>query len=250
MRTFALIVLAAAAAAAAPVSVRQLLVGQPDGESKSVNGPSAISNPTINNGASKEGSVNTSTSLDGALISNPIGNTVASVNKNIGFHDNTVSNAEINVVSDAEGLTVVGNGNQVFDDSLTPDGILLKRGGPADASSVNAPVAANNPIANSGALQEGSTDANLSLDGASVVNPIGNSLAQVNDNTDIVGNNIIDPNANVISDNNGPAVAGNDNDITFINNEGMIVNLDSDFLAQQQAQQLALIDRFAHHGLF
>ncbi|KAJ2558071.1 hypothetical protein GGH95_005068, partial [Coemansia sp. RSA 1836] len=82
MRTCALVLFAAATASAAPLLVRQLVVGQSGADSKSVNGPTALSNPEINNGALTEGSIDTTTSLDGAVISNPIGNTLTTVNDN------------------------------------------------------------------------------------------------------------------------------------------------------------------------
>ncbi|KAJ2485787.1 hypothetical protein EV174_001517 [Coemansia sp. RSA 2320] len=250
MRTFALVLIAAAAATAAPLSARQLVVGQPGADSKSVNGPTALSSPQINNGAMQEGSVDSSTSLDGAVISNAMGNTITTVNDNMNFHDNIVTNPNINTASDTVGNVVVGNDNQVFpESSFGSSGIVFRRQAPA-VNSVNAPSAINDPKVNNGAMQEGSTDASLSFDGASVVNPVGNSLAQVNDNTDVSDNSFVNPNWNTASNNNGPTLAGNGNTFIPINNEGMIVNLDPSFLAAQQAQQQALIDHFARPGLF
>ncbi|KAJ2754230.1 hypothetical protein GGH94_004668 [Coemansia aciculifera] len=252
MRTCALILLAAVAASAAPLAVRQLVVGQSGADSKSVNGPTALSNPQVNNGALTEGSIDTSTSLDGAIISNPIGNTLTTVNDNTSFHDNIITNPNINSASDTVGSVVVGNDNQVFRGNTLhgPSDIIFKRQAPGSVSSVNAPAAINDPTVNNGAMREGSTDASLSFDGASVVNPVGNSLTQVNDNTDVSDNAFIDPNWNTVSNNNGPSLAGNNNVFVPINNEGMIVNLDPGFLAAQHEHQQALVGHFVRPGLF
>ncbi|KAJ2779900.1 hypothetical protein GGI15_003725 [Coemansia interrupta] len=250
MRSFiSAITLAAAVASAAPVVVRQLVVGDADSGSNSVNGPTAISNPTVNNGAMQEGSLDSSTSFDGALIMNPTGNSLTDLNNNLNFHDNIVSNPNFNVATDTDGGAVVGNGNQVLSAGASGmQDIVFKRQVPVN--NVNAPAAVNDPTVNNGAMQEGTVDADVSLDGASVVNPVGNSLAQVNENTDISDNNLIDPNWNSISNNNGPALAGNDNVFIPINNQGMIVNLDPGFVEAQHAQQQALINQFVHPGLF
>ncbi|KAJ2720445.1 hypothetical protein GGI07_004591 [Coemansia sp. Benny D115] len=230
---------------------KQLVVGQSEGESKQVNGPTAISNPLVNNGAFKEGSVDTSTSFDDAVIVNPMGNTLTNLNENFNFHDNILENPNFNVAKDTDGPAVVGNGNHVINSGSlgTDHGIVFKRQAPV-VSNVNAPAAVNDPTVNNGALQSGSLDAGVSLEGASVVNPVGNSLTQVNDNTEVSDNNLIDPNWNSISNNNGPALAGNDNVFIPINNQGMIVNLDPGFLAAQHAQQQALINQFVRPGLF
>ncbi|KAJ2013898.1 hypothetical protein H4218_001606 [Coemansia sp. IMI 209128] len=251
MRTCALILLAAVAASAAPLTARQLMVGQPGAESKSVNGPTALSNAQVNNGALTEGTIDTSTSLDNAIISNPIGNTLTTVNENTNVHDNIITNPNVNSASDTVGSVVVGNDNQVFRGSAMsgPSDIIFKRQAPS-VSSVNAPSAINDPTVNNGAMMEGSTDANLSFDNASVVNPVGNSLTQVNDNTDVSDNAFIDPNWNTVSNNNGPSVAGNNNVFVPINNEGMIVNLDPGFLAAQHEQQQALLSHFVRPGMF
>ncbi|KAJ2382960.1 hypothetical protein GGI05_005480, partial [Coemansia sp. RSA 2603] len=229
MRTFtSAIIFAAAVVSAAPVVVRQLVVGDADSGSNSVNGPTAISNPTVNNGALQEGSLDSSTSFDGAVIMNPTGNSLTDLNNNLNFHDNIVSNPNFNVATDTDGGAVVGNGNQVLSAGTSrAQDIVFKRQVPVN--NVNAPAAVNDPTVNNGAMQQGSVDADVSLDGASVVNPVGNSLAQVNENTDISDNNLIDPNWNSISNNNGPALAGNDNVFIPINNQGMIVNLDPGF---------------------
>ncbi|KAJ2810091.1 hypothetical protein GGI24_007089 [Coemansia furcata] len=252
MRTCALILLAAVAASAAPLAVRQLVVGQSGAESKSVNGPTALSNPVINGGVLTEGSIDTTTSLDGAIISNPTGNTLTTVNDNTDFHDNIVTNPNINSAANTVGRVVVGNDNQVFRGNTQqgPSDIVFKRQAPRGVTSVNAPTAMNDPKVNTGVMNEGSTDANLSFDGASVVNPVGNSLTQVNDNTDISDNAFVDPNWNTVSNNNGPSVAGNNNIFVPINNEGMIVNLDPGFLAAQREQQQALVGHFVRPGLF
>ncbi|KAJ2335450.1 hypothetical protein GGI00_001352 [Coemansia sp. RSA 2681] len=251
MRTCALVLFAAATASAAPLLVRQLVVGQSGADSKSVNGPTALSNPEINNGALTEGSIDTTTSLDGAVISNPIGNTLTTVNDNTSFHDNIVTNPNVNSASDTVGSVVVGNGNQVFrgGSHQGPSNIVFKRQAPG-VTSVNAPAAINDPTVNNGAMQEGSLDAGLSLDGASVVNPVGNSLTQVNDNTDVSDNAFVNPNWNTASNNNGPTLAGNNNSFVPIDNKGMIVNIDSGFLAEQHEQQRALIGHFVRPGLF
>ncbi|KAJ2350776.1 hypothetical protein GGF43_004224 [Coemansia sp. RSA 2618] len=215
-----------------------------------VNGATALSNPTVNNGALSEGSLDTSTSFDGAVIANPMGNSLTNVNDNTNIHDNILQNPNFNVAENTEGGAVVGNNNQVFPDFGGSSHIVFRRQAPVDVSNVNAPAAVNDPTVNTGALSEGSLDADLSFDGANVQNPVGNSLAQVNDNTEVSDNNFVDPNWNSISNNNGPAMAGNDNTFIPINNQGMIVNLDPGFMAAQQAQQAALIGQFVHPGLF
>ncbi|KAJ2849054.1 hypothetical protein IWW36_002910 [Coemansia brasiliensis] len=252
MQTFSAITLfiaAATSASAAPLAVRQA-IGQPGWDFSSINGPTALSNPTINNGALAEGSLDSSTSFDGAAIVNPIGNSMAEFNSNNNVHDNILENPNFNVASNTNGGVVVGNNNQVFPALDRNQHIVFKRQAPIDASSVNAPAAINDPTVNNGALSQGSTDADLSFDGANVQNPVGNTLAQVNDNTEVADNNFVDPNWNSISNNNGPAIAGNDNTVIPINNEGMIVNLDPGFLAAQHAQQAALLRQFIHPGLF
>ncbi|KAJ2613388.1 hypothetical protein H4S08_002226 [Coemansia sp. RSA 1365] len=251
MLNFAIITVAAATAFAAPLAIRQQIVGQPDGVSNMVNGPTAISHPTVNNGALKEGSIDSSTSFDGALIEGATGNSLTDINNNLNFHDNIVSNPNINAALGSDGGAVVGNGNQVIPvGGDAPHDIFFKRQAPVDVNNVNAPAAVNDPTVNNGAMAEGTLDADLSFDGADVLNPVGNSLTQLNDNTDVSDNNFVDPNWNTISNNNGPALAGNDNTFIPINNQGMIVNLDPGFLAAQQAHQDALIHQFLRPGLF
>ncbi|KAJ2206132.1 hypothetical protein IW145_002348, partial [Coemansia sp. RSA 521] len=229
---------------------KQEIVGQSGADFNMVNGPTALSNPTVNNGALKEGSIDSSTSLDGATIVNPIGNSITGINNNFDFHDNILENPNVNAAQNTEGGAVVGNNNQVFPGFGGSSHIVFRRQAPAEVSNVNAPAAINDPTVNNGALTEGSVDADLSFAGANVQNPVGNSLAQVNDNTEVSDNNFVDPNWNTISNNNGPAMAGNDNTFIPINNQGMIVNLDPGFMAGQQAQQAALISHFVHPGLF
>ncbi|KAJ1797688.1 hypothetical protein LPJ56_006931 [Coemansia sp. RSA 2599] len=250
MRSFTVAILfAAAVASAAPVAVRQVVVGDTDSASNSVNGPTAISNPTVNNGALTEGSLDSSTSLEGALIMNPTGNTLTNLNHNLNFHDNIVSNPNFNVASDTDGSAVVGNGNQVIPvGSGASQGIVFRRQVPVN--NVNSPAAVNDPTVNNGALEQGSLDAGVSLEGASVVNPVGNSLAQVNENTEVSDNNLVDPNWNSVSNNNGPALAGNDNVFVPINNEGMIVNIAPGSLESMHAQQWATINQFIRPRLF
>ncbi|KAJ2855150.1 hypothetical protein J3B02_002315 [Coemansia erecta] len=250
MRSFtSAIIISAAVAFAAPVAVRQVVVGNADSASNSVNGPTAISNPTVNNGAMSEGSLDSSTSLDGALIMNPTGNSLTNFNNNLNFHDNIVSNPNFNVASDTDGSAVVGNGNQVIPvGSSASQGIVFRRQVPVN--NVNSPAAVNDPTVNNGALEEGSLDAGVSFDGASVVNPVGNSLAQVNENTEVSDNNLVDPNWNSVSNNNGPALAGNDNVFIPIKNEGMIVNIEPGSLERMHVQQQALINQFVRPRLF
>ncbi|KAJ1940292.1 hypothetical protein EC988_007078, partial [Linderina pennispora] len=114
----------------------------------------------------------------------------------------------------------------------------------------NAPSAINDPTVNQGVLTEGSTDSGTSFDGAYIPNAVGNSLTDVSENTEIAGNEFVDPTFNSVSGNNGPALAGDNNIFIPINNEGMIVNLDGSFAAQQAANQQAIIDHFTHHRLF
>ncbi|KAJ1801257.1 hypothetical protein LPJ59_000435 [Coemansia sp. RSA 2399] len=249
MRLVALTTLIAAACAA-PLAVRQTFVGDSDAESKQVNGPVAVDHPNINNGALEEGSIDSGLSLDGAVIAGASGNSLTNENNNFNFHDNIVSNPTLNLASNTEGGAIVGSGNQVLTpgDNNGPQNIAFKREAPVDVSNVNAPAAVNDPTINNGALSEGSMDPDLSLDDATILNPVGNSLAQVNDNTDVSDNNFVDPTFNEISNNDGPALAGDDNVFIPINNQGMIVNLDPGFIQAQQASQQALINHFIHPG--
>ncbi|KAJ1668540.1 hypothetical protein IW140_002710 [Coemansia sp. RSA 1813] len=248
MRLVALTTLIAAACAA-PLAVRQTIVGESDADSKQVNGPVAVDHPNINNGAMEEGSLDSGLSFDGAVIAGASGNSLTDVNKNLNFHDNIVSNPTLNLASDTEGGAVVGSGNQIFAPGDSgPQNIAFKREAPVDVSNVNAPAAVNDPTVNNGAMSEGSMDPDLSFDDAAISNPVGNSLAQVNDNTEVSDNNFVDPSFNEISGNVGPAMAG-DNDVFIpINNQGMIVNLDPGFIEAQQASQQALINHFIHPG--
>ncbi|KAJ2516948.1 hypothetical protein H4217_004264 [Coemansia sp. RSA 1939] len=238
--------------AAAPVTgaVGEVtFVGESDAESKQVNGPVALDHPNINNGALQEGSLDSGLSFDGAVIEGASGNSLTDINTNLDFHDNTVLNPTLNLASNTEGGAIVGSGNQIF----TPGGdgtknIVFKRREPVDVTNVNAPAAVNDPTINNGALSDGSMDSDLSFDDTNISNPVGNSLAQVNDNTDVSDNNFVDPTWNDISGNVGPALAGNDNVFIPINNEGMIVNLDPGFIEAQQASQRALINHFVHPG--
>ncbi|KAJ2708369.1 hypothetical protein H4R19_004777 [Coemansia spiralis] len=245
MRILSIFALVAATASAAPLVVRQSEAGP-----KAVNGPTALESPNINNGAQSEGSLDSSLSLEGAAIYNPSGNTLTEVNDNTDFHDNILSNPTFNVAIGSEGGAVVGSDNEIYPGWGSRAGhAVLRRQQPVEVSNVNAPAAVNDPTVNNGALEEGTIDADLSFEGADISNPVGNSLAQVNENTDISDNNLVDPNWNQISGNSGPAMAGNGNTFIPINNEGMIVNLTPEFLLAQQQQQAALIGHYVHpHG--
>ncbi|KAJ1830248.1 hypothetical protein IWW55_003784 [Coemansia sp. RSA 2706] len=225
MRTFALVSLLAACAVAAPTTFRRQLPGD------SVNGPTALSNPNINNGAQSEGSLKDDSSMDGAQIINPVGNDLTKVNTNQDFHDNVLQNPNFNVASNTQGGAVVGNNNEVFPGfGAHSQGIVFRRqfGG----SSVNAPAAINDPTVNTGAMREGSLDADLSADGAAVVNPVGNDLTQLNQNDEVSGNNFENPNWNSISGNNGPALSGNNNIFVPVTNEQGAIQFDNgDLLA-------------------
>ncbi|KAJ2809419.1 hypothetical protein H4R20_000144 [Coemansia guatemalensis] len=217
MRTFALVSFLAACAVAVPLQVRQL-------PGNSVNGPTALSNPNINNGAQDEGVLKDSTSFDGAQIINPVGNDLTNVNNNLDFHDNVVENPNVNLASGGEGPAVVGNDNQVFPGPGHGDAshIVFRR-----QSSVNAPAAVDNPTVNTGALKEGSLDSDLSADGAEVVNPVGNDLTQLNSNEEVAGNTFENPNWNKIDGNNGPALAGNNNIFVPVTNEQGAIQFDN-----------------------
>ncbi|KAJ2778215.1 hypothetical protein H4R18_004739 [Coemansia javaensis] len=230
---------------------KQQVVGQPEGEWKAVNGPTALSSPNVNNGAQQEGSIDAGLSFEGAAIIDPVGNSFTDTNTNLDFHDNILSNPTFNAAIDTNGPAVVGNDNEIIRPARhASQGIVLRRQVPVEVSNVNAPAAVNDPVVNNGALAQGTTDADLSFDGAQISNPVGNSLAQVNENAEISDNNLVDPNWNVISDNNGPAMAGNGNTFIPINNEGMIVNLTPEFLLAQQARQDALIGHFVRPSVF
>ncbi|KAJ2767328.1 hypothetical protein IWQ56_001014 [Coemansia nantahalensis] len=250
MRVLSIVALVAATAAAAPLAVRQAVVGQSEAELKAVNGPTALDSPNINNGSQTEGSLDSTLSMENAAIINPTDNTLTQVNENTDFHDNIMTNPTFNAAIGTNGGAVVGSDNEIYPGWSGRAGhAVLKRQEPVEVSNVNAPAAVNDPTVNNGALREGSLDADLSFDGADITNPVGNSLAQVNDNTEISDNNLIDPNWNQISDNNGPAMAGNGNVFIPINNEGMVVNLTPEFLLAQQQHQDALIGHYIHpHG--
>ncbi|KAJ2393638.1 hypothetical protein H4S02_000055 [Coemansia sp. RSA 2611] len=108
MRITALVSLLAACTVAMPVMDRRQFGGD------MVNGPTALSNANVNNGAQSEGSLTDEGSMDGAQIINPIGNDLTKVNTNQDFHDNVLQNANFNVAQDTQGGAVVGNNNEVF----------------------------------------------------------------------------------------------------------------------------------------
>ncbi|ORX73567.1 NAD(P)-binding protein [Linderina pennispora] len=199
---------------------RQVVGG--NGDAQLANGPSAINSQTVNKGAMDEGVVKDTTSFDGAAIINPVGNTMESDTTNVVLHDNNIVNPEINVATgDHHGPTIVGDRNTVEDINSGPGfgGIVF------DVPVFDGLLWKRQQ----GVLTEGSTDS---------------------ENTEIAGNEFVDPTFNSVSGNNGPALAGDNNIFIPINNEGMIVNLDGSFAAQQAANQQAIIDRFTHHGLF
>ncbi|KAJ1877094.1 hypothetical protein LPJ57_004131 [Coemansia sp. RSA 486] len=224
MRSLGLVMFVAATSVfAAPLTfkLRQL-------PGDTVNGPTAISNPLVNNGAFEEGSLKDESSLAGAQIINPMGNDITKVNTNINLHDNAILNPNFNVAHNTHGA-VVGNDNQVIDAS-TPNGgwngiVFRKRQMPGN--NVNAPAAVSNPMVNNGAAKEGALEAEIEMDGAQVVNPIGNDLTQVNQNEEISGNNLLNPNWNSITGNNGPALAGNNNIFVPVTNEAGAIQIDN-----------------------
>lgn len=195
----------------------------------SVNGPSAVSHPFVNNGASVEGSIKDKHSMDGSVISNPIGNTLTHVNNNADFHDNIVENPNINSAKNTHGNVAVGNGNQVFpiDNGLGWNGIVFKRQLGGGMPMVNAPSAINTPKVNNGVSREGTLGAGMSANGASFVNPVGNTFAQANSNKDVSGNNFQNPNWNQISGNTGPSMAGNHNIFVPVTNEQGAIQFDN-----------------------
>ncbi|KAJ2875649.1 hypothetical protein FB639_003975, partial [Coemansia asiatica] len=74
---------------------------------------------------------------------------------------------------------------------------------------------------------EGSLEAEVEANGAQVVNPVGNDLTQVNQNEEISGNNLLNPNWNSITGNNGPALAGNNNIFVPVTNEAGAIQIDN-----------------------
>ncbi|KAJ2377189.1 hypothetical protein IW150_001530 [Coemansia sp. RSA 2607] len=225
MRSFALLTLLAATALAAPFPaiVRRQLPGD------TVNGSTAISNPLVNNGALDEGVLKDDTSFAGAQIINPVGNDLTKVNTNIDLHDNAILNPNVNLAKGTQGPVVVGNDNDVIDTRVPGgawNGIVFRRR-QLPGNNVNAPAAVSNPTVNSGALQEGSLDAGVSANGATVVNPVGNDLTQLNQNQEISDNNLLNPNWNTISGNNGPALAGNNNIFVPVTNEAGAIQIDN-----------------------
>ncbi|KAJ2832355.1 hypothetical protein GGI24_001265 [Coemansia furcata] len=219
MRTFALLSLLAACALAAPMLAMRQLPGN------NVNGPTAMSHPDINNGEKIEGSIEDSESMNGAIISNPIGNTLTRVNQNTNVHDNTILNPNVNSASNTEGDVVVGNGNQVFPAFGHGGHVVFRRQAPG--SSVNGPTANSHPVVNNGVSTEGALRADSSANGATVVNPVGNSQTQLNSNQEVADNVFENPNWNTISGNNGPAMAGNNNIFVPVNNEAGAIQIDN-----------------------
>ncbi|KAJ2569154.1 hypothetical protein GGH95_004304, partial [Coemansia sp. RSA 1836] len=65
----------------------------------------------------------------------------------------------------------------------------------------------------------GSLKADTSANGATVVNPVGNDLTQINSNEETQGNVFENPNWNQASGNNGPTLAGNNNIFVPVINE-------------------------------
>ncbi|KAJ2539911.1 hypothetical protein EV175_006290, partial [Coemansia sp. RSA 1933] len=88
-------------------------------------------------------------------------------------------------------------------------------GGEADADSkqVNGPVAVDHPNINNGALEEGSIDSGLSLNGAVIAGATGNSLTDENNNFNFHDNIVSNPTLNVASDTDGGAIVGSGNEI-------------------------------------
>ncbi|KAJ2036866.1 hypothetical protein IW146_004201 [Coemansia sp. RSA 922] len=219
MRTFALLSLLAACAVGAPMLVLRQLPGA------SVNGPTALSHPDINNGESVEGSVEDTTSLNGAVISNAMGNDITKITQNTNWHDNTILNPNINTASNTQGDVVVGNGNQVFPAFGRGSSVVFKRQAPGHM--VNGPTALSNPTVNNGASTQGSLKADTSANGATMVNPVGNEFNQVNSNQEVADNVFENPNWNQISGNNGPALAGNNNIFVPVTNEAGAIQIDN-----------------------
>ncbi|KAJ2073347.1 hypothetical protein GGH13_002062 [Coemansia sp. S155-1] len=219
MRTFALLSLLAACAVGAPMLVLRQLPGD------SVNGPTALSHPNINNGESVEGSVEDTTSLNGAVISNAMGNDITKITQNTNWHDNTILNPNINTASNTQGDVVVGNGNQVFPAFGRGSSVVFKRQAPGHM--VNGPTALSNPTVNNGASTQGSLKADTSANGATMVNPVGNEFSQVNSNQEVADNVFENPNWNQISGNNGPALAGNNNIFVPVTNEAGAIQIDN-----------------------
>ncbi|ORX66062.1 hypothetical protein DL89DRAFT_76212 [Linderina pennispora] len=232
MRTVALISLLAASAIAAPTfgfQRRQL------GGASLANGPNAIDDTTVNSGAIDEGVVKDTTSFEGAQIINPEGNTLVKSTENFDFHDNNVINPDINIATGGHGPTIVGNDNYVLPiGSGVWGGIVFKR-----QQLANAPVGVSNPTVNQGALTEGSTSSNLSADGALVSNPIGNSVTDVNNNSEVAGNDFVDSTFNTVSNVNGPAFAGDNGIFIPVVNEADAIHFDNG----------ALLDFFLGGGL-
>ncbi|KAI7821119.1 hypothetical protein BX661DRAFT_188628 [Kickxella alabastrina] len=226
MRTASLAVFfTAAVVSAAPLAVRQTIVGQPDSGSDMVNGPTAINTPLVNNGELKDSSLDSSTSFNGAVINNKFVNH----NENFNLYDNVFSNPEVNMV-----FSAVSAGAH--------PGLWFKRQASVDAGNVNAPAAVSDTTFNSGALREGTAESGVSLDGAYIPNAVAT--------TPKFRATSLSTEFNTASNNNGPTMAGNDNVLIPINNQGMILNLDSSFFASRDAQQRALISSFTRPRFF
>ncbi|KAJ2325783.1 hypothetical protein GGH92_010379, partial [Coemansia sp. RSA 2673] len=172
------------------------------------------------------GVVKDTTSLDGAVISNPTGNTLTKITENSDWHDNEILNPNVNSASNTQGDVVVGNGNQVFPALGHGSHIVFRRQFPGGRA-VNAPSAISNPSVNNGASTEGSLKVDSSANGAQVLNPVGNSLTQSNSNEEVADNVFENPNWNQIKGNNGPALAGNNNIFVPVTNEAGAIQFDN-----------------------
>ncbi|KAJ1963618.1 hypothetical protein GGI12_001950 [Dipsacomyces acuminosporus] len=229
MRTFAIAATLATCAIAAPLAVRQL-------PGDSVNGPVGINDANINNGAQASGVLKDTTSFEGALISNPVGNDITKVNKNVNIHDNAFLNPTVNSVNGGTGDAVVGNGNHVFPAvggavAFAPflqfapfHGAFFKRQIPGATSST---VGINTPSVNTGSSSEGDLASGLSFDKAQLVNPVGNDFNNFASNTNVKDNNFDHPTFNSVSGTNEAALAGDHNIFIPVHNEAGAIKFDN-----------------------
>ncbi|KAJ1731574.1 hypothetical protein LPJ61_002467 [Coemansia biformis] len=192
MRVLALLTILAACAVAAPIIVV-----------RSSEPSAALHHSNSNSGDQKEGVLTDSSSLGGSTIVDPVGNTVSKVNENTDVHDNNIQDAVVNKSQDSKGTTVVGNSNKI-----------LRRGGKAD-----------------GGDRKGTLESGADAKGATVTNPQNNELSQVNQNAEVSGNTLKDPTFNGITNNKGPAMAGNNNlFVPTTNEKGAIQFNDNGFM--------------------
>ncbi|KAJ2777636.1 hypothetical protein H4R18_005047 [Coemansia javaensis] len=132
----------AATALAAPALVRRQAIEAEAGDSVS-GGPSAISNPTINNGDMIDSSLITNGSEgEGDLVNNAFGNSITHINSNQANKDNLVINPTFVSSGGNSGSTANGNQNHLGDSQDVYPGFIRRRDAIVTNASFNPQFAA------------------------------------------------------------------------------------------------------------